>query len=127
MVSSLGGLSVGGLALCSHAYALLSQAVDSARLLASSKGGPVGAMTAQDVADHCKATLNEVVLTLQDAIAEVPKDVQALAITNPNPQSSAGKGFRKVYVERQKQESTSGFWATRVGRTLSAIGRRIRP
>ncbi len=114
VASNLGGLSVGGLALCSHAYALLSQAVDSARLLASSSGGQVGAMTGQEVADHCKATLAEVVLTLEDAIAEIPKDVQALRIANPNPKSHAGKGFRKVYLERDReaQEAKSGFWAT---------------
>jgi hypothetical protein len=129
VASSLGGLSVGGLALCSHAYALLSQAVDTARLLADSKGATVGAMTGQEVADHCKATLAEVVLTLEDAIAEIPKDVQALRIANPNPKSSAGKGFRGVYVERQReeQEPTSGFWATRTGRILSATGRAIQP
>jgi hypothetical protein len=114
VASSLGGLSIGGLALFSHAYALLGQAADGARLLADHKGGPVGAMTAQELADRCLATLIEAVLTFEDAIAEIPKDVQALAITNPNPQSHAGKGFRQVYLERDREarEPKSGFWAT---------------
>lgn len=129
VASSLGGLSVGGLALCSHAYALLHQAADSARLLASGKGGPVGAVSAQDLADHCKATLKEAMLTMQDALAEVPKHVQAVAITNANPESHAGKDFRKVYLKRlaEDQEPTSGFWTTRPGRFLRALARAIRP
>lgn len=129
VASSLGGLSVGGLALFSHGYALLRQAADGARLLADAKGGPVGAMTAEDLADRCKATLKEAMLSMQDAVAEVPKHVQAVAITNPNPDSHAGKEFRQVYLQRlaEDQDPTSGFWATRTGRILRAIGRAIRP
>ena len=122
-------MSVAGLALASHAYALLNQAADSARLLADSQGSQVGAMPARELEKHCKATLNEVVLTLEDAMAEVPRELQAIAITNANPQSAAGKGFRKVYLERREEDQvpTTGFWATRTGRILSAIGHALQP
>ena len=123
VITNLSTLGIGSAALGSFGSGLVNQVVDTARLLAESKGIGVGAMTGRQLESHCRTTLQEVVLAFEDALAEAPRQAQALRLKNASPKSDVGKRMLAAYLERQALPSPG----TRAGRFLSSIVRILEP
>ncbi len=127
VVRSLGELGPEAAALGSVAYALLNQAIRSARLLAETNGQGVPGASGTDLEKNCKEVLGEVLKTLDDALGSVPAGISQTQFTLTKPVSMAGQHIAEALARRRQAQAATGFWATRTGRVLSALGRLFPP
>jgi hypothetical protein len=128
VVRSLGELGPEAAGLGSVAYALLNQVIRSARMLSETKGEGLPGASGPVLEKHCKDVLAEVIKTLDDALGTAPLALMHTPFTLMNPTSMAGQQIASEFAKRlQQAQAPSGFWATRPGRVLSAIGRAVTP
>ncbi len=130
VVRSLGDLGPESAALGASAHSLLHMVIRSARTLADTNGSGTAGAPGPLLEAHCKEVLGEVVKTLNDAMNAAPRGLSETQFTLSSPTSKAGQLVAQLYNENLKKAQAlvpSGFWATRAGRVLSAVGRAVRP
>ena len=80
-------------------------------------------MTGPELATQCKQKIHQIVLALEDAMAQAPADAQMLRLnTSKTPRSEVGKAIVDGYINKQLMPPT-----TKTGRLLSALRSTIEP
>jgi hypothetical protein len=140
MIRLLGEISSATGALGGFAYALVNNAVTSARhlltLAANGQGmlGAAGVMAEmQKQEKDCKLALQDAVATLEDALRAAPSWLGEHEVTLVDPRSKAGKVLEKHFQElkgrvgSRRHERRLGLVGKYLGRWLTGAGRWFDP